>query len=77
MFILQYFSLINKCTNHLYTVLNFINFDLNIFGPLPVISGGSAPGPCICLLLILLNIISNFVSHLFLPNIFLLIGERA
>ncbi len=67
------FSLINKCPNHLHTVLNFINFELNIFGPLPVISGGSAPGPCICLLLLfLLNIIPNFVSHLFLPNNFLL-----
>ncbi len=38
-------SLINTCPNHSRIVLNFINFDLNIFGPLPVIGAGSAPGP--------------------------------
>ncbi len=26
-----------------YTVLNFINFDLNELGPLPIIGAGSAP----------------------------------
>ncbi len=37
-------SLINKCPNHLYIVFkNSINFDLNIFGPLPVIGAGSTP----------------------------------
>ncbi len=33
----------NKCTNYLHIILNFINFDLNIFGLVPVISTTSAP----------------------------------
>ncbi len=37
-------SLINTCTNHLHIVLNFLNFDLSIFGSLSIIGTRSSPG---------------------------------
>ena len=34
---------INKCPNYVHISLNFISFDLNIFGPFPVISAETVP----------------------------------
>ncbi len=46
-------SLINKCPNH-NIVLNLINFDLNIFGPLPIIGAGFTPDIIIIIIIIII-----------------------